>query len=343
MTGTVLVLGAGGSAGWNFATAAGRAGWRVIGADIDPHALALAPTADRLLVLPAAERGADEIRWIVEQHGVDVVHAQPDPEVAWLSQHRHDLGGRVLLPSEDALEIAADKLATAQTLGRELCPRSYNVSVGALDDALHGQAWMRLRRGAGSMGALRVRSNAMMEAWLAYWHAERGVTADEWMIAEILPGRDLSWTGVYLDGELLGSACKERVVPMGASRHPANVSSTASVQTIVSRRDVNERCERAVQLLDPEPNGVYMLDLRENVDGVPLITEVNAGRFGTTSLFWQDAALDGSLTGVYLDAAVGSDPALLGPDCCVEGATWVRQPDAGCRLLAGAPNREVAA
>ena len=122
--------------------------------------------------------------------------------------------------------------------------------------------------------------------------------------------------------------CKERVEPMGASRHPANVASTACVQTIVARPDVNGRCEEAVRRLDPDADGVWMFDLRENAQGVPLVTECNVGRFGTTSLFWKAAG--GNLP-LMLVSSLDPWPlarAVPDRDCCRVGATWLRTADA---------------
>lgn len=332
----VLVLGAGGSAGYNFIEAIRPdvADHTIVGTDVDAASLTLAPcTTKRLATHIGDPARYDEIVDIIETHDIDVVHAQPDIEVEWLATHQHDLPARTLVPDVETVRICQDKLTTAQILG-ELAPRSYNVSAGAFERALHGEAWMRLRRGAGSMGALPVRDWNMIEAWLAHWQRDRGYFADEWMLAELLPGRDLSWTGIYHDATLVASACKERVALMGAHCHPANIASTATVQTIVARPDVNEICEEAVRRLDPDARGVWMVDLRENADGEPKVTEVNCGRFGTTSLFWAHAG--GNLPLAYLHLASGrgyrdDTPPLR--DACQLGATWVRKADMGYALV----------
>lgn len=344
----VLVLGAGGPAGWNFAHALGAdRDIEVIGADVDPIMLELAATNETLVLPPVTSRPAALLNHIIRSRSIDVVHAQPDAEVRWLAEHDHEIGAATLLPSLDAIDICADKLATALALGRELAPRSYGASAAALD-RLGGEAWMRLRSGAGSMGALPVRSHAVMNAWIEHWHHERGVTAAEWMLAEILPGRDLSWTGVFVDGELQASATKERMRLMGAERSPANVASTATVQRIVRRPDVHTRCCDAVQLIDTAANGVWMIDLREDHAGRPRITEINCGRFGTTSLFWHETRrLRWSLPRLYVELAAGGrlDGAPV-VDACQTGAMWLRQPDMGCILKgarAGAARRDVVA
>jgi carbamoyl-phosphate synthase large subunit len=38
-------------------------------------------------------------------------------------------------------------------------------------------------------------------------------------------------------------------------------------------------CTRAVRALDPHAAGAFSVDLKENAEGVPCITEINAGRF----------------------------------------------------------------
>ena len=56
----------------------------------------------------------------------------------------------------------------------------------------------------------------------------------------------------------------------------------------VHREDVNELASRAVTAVDPEATGVFCVDLKED-EGGRLVTEINAGRFFTTSNFLAEA------------------------------------------------------
>lgn len=326
----VLLLGAGGSAGWNFATAV-RDHYDLVGADIDPTMLGLSACPENVVLeTPLGPERLTEIQQVIADYDIGFIHAQPDPEVRWLGEYRHMLSAGTFLPSSRVLRLCEDKLATARELGPDLAPVSDLLGPEQFN-RLGGSAWMRLRRGAGSMGALPVHDYKMADQWWRHWQRARGLDASAWMLAEILPGRDLSWTGVYSGGRLIASACKERESLMGASRNPANISSTATVQRIVVRPDVNAQCESAVSRIDSDAQGIWMIDLREDDEGVPKVTEINCGRFGTTSLFWARASVGrlGNLPLTYLDVGT-SQPER---DVCHEGAVWARQPDMGARLL----------
>lgn len=314
----ILVLGAGGSAGWNFIESVKRHCY-VLGVDINPDFLRLSNAHDtRVLTTKTGDHDRlDEINRLIFEHEIEFVHAQPDPEVLWLGMWAPYVDAELLLPKAEELLTAQDKQFCAEALGA-LAPDTFDVHAPFENE----YRWLRLKNGAGSKGALKVFNSSEVRFWTNYWWREHDVPAlGAWMLQEYLPGENFSWTGVYRDGLLLGSACKQRTVLVGAAQHPSRASSTASVQEIVHRPDINALCERAVSRLAPRPSGIFMFDLLQNEEGDPKITECNPGRFGTTSLFWAYAG--GNLPLAY----VMGEP--IGRDCCREGAKWIRQPDMG--------------
>jgi hypothetical protein len=331
----VLLLGAAGNAANNVARALWHAGHWTLGVDPDPVMLELSDCDCTAVIRTKPEDGQvhlDEINALVEQYGIQHVHAQPDAEVAFLARWRrghHGLKCATAVPPAGIVERCADKWMTATLLG-DLAPETHRLegprSVGPILDRL-GEAWLRLRRGAGSTGALPTSSPEMVLEWVAHWN-RYGFTAADWVAAEVLPGRDLSWTAVYSYGQLVISVAKERERLLGASRSPAGVASTATVQTIVSRPDLNAICEEAIRKVSmgEEPHGVFMVDARENADGVPKITEINAGRFGTTMDFF--SACGPCLADILIGVGNGSYRAGYGRrDEHEIGAGWVRNTD----------------
>ena len=326
----VLVLGAAGAAAYNFMRSISDA-HHLIAADVNPLMLQLAYThgGPRIaLTTPLGPQRVDEINQIIREHNIDFVHAQPDPEVAWLAQHARQLDAATFVPPASVVNACQDKLKTASILG-DLAARSMPVeNLHEQIASLNHDAWLRLRKGAGAMGALRVTEHETARTWIEHWRTQRAAYGD-WMLAEYLPGDNLSWTGIYRSGELVVSVAKRRDHLMSANTHPASVSSTASVQTIIRRRDINETCEAAVQLLDPHADGIWMFDLKENAHAEPKITECNIGRFGTTSLMYRAAGCNLPL--IYLRTATG-DTTPTRRDPCEWGRQWIRQPDMGCML-----------
>ena len=113
---TVLLLGAGGSAGANVIDALRLSphGYRVVGIDISPVRLHLSLADERVVgCRPSDPSYADGLRRVVESRGVEIVHPQPDPEVLAIGALREELGARTFLPAQATLETAADKVAFA--------------------------------------------------------------------------------------------------------------------------------------------------------------------------------------------------------------------------------------
>ena len=52
--------------------------------------------------------------------------------------------------------------------------------------------------------------------------------------------------------------------------------------TTVDREDLKDIGMRAIRAVDDTPHGVYFVDFKGDTDGTPRVTEINAGRCGTT-------------------------------------------------------------
>jgi len=61
--------------------------------------------------------------------------------------------------------------------------------------------------------------------------------------------------------------------------HPSGMSSTPALARTVCEPGVLDIAAAAVTALDARASGVFNVDLKENADGVPCVTEINAGRF----------------------------------------------------------------
>jgi carbamoyl-phosphate synthase large subunit len=158
------------------------------------------------------------------------------------------------------------------------------------------------------------------------------------MVSEYLPGRDVSYTGVWWRGEPVAAACRERV-EYADTRTPSGQSSSPRVARLVSDDYVFDVAEAAVRIVnkacDVVPHGVFYVDMREDALGRPRVTEINAGRFNTTQNFYTEAGLN--LVEVYASLH-HEQPSTRGFPGGVrlqrdDEAYWVRQPDMGHKLL----------
>lgn len=284
----LLVMGAGTGAGNNLVASlrASLPSLTVIGCHTDPFTLRNS-TAARTLLLRGGPRAIDEIVRIAQTEAIDLIVPTGDADVTLLSEHREVLGRRVYLPSKALVDLCQDKCELATTLARHGVPVPVSLPVTDREqvDAVVAKLswaprlWCRMRAGSRSLGATPVTTAVQAQSWLLLWEQLRGVPASAFMLAEYLPGRDFLCQGLWQSGRLVLVKTFERLAYFGGENSPSGVSSLSSLaKTIVDDRVVDV-CVRALRALDPQASGAFSIDLKENGEGVPCITEINAGRF----------------------------------------------------------------
>src|SRR5919106_1788073 len=176
--------------------------------------------------------------------------------------------------------------------------------------ARRGRVWCRVRRGSGALGAIPVRTAVQARAWIAYWWRMRGVPPDAFTLAEYLPGREFACQTLWQAGRLVLAKTFERLSYFGGDGQPGGVSSVAALAKSILEPRVVDVCAAAVRALDARTSGLFCLDLKENADGVPCVTEINVGRFSlSTGLY--DLIGKHNMAGVYVRLALG-EPVDLG-------------------------------
>ena len=340
---TLLLTGAGGSAAANFLDSLRRAGadHHVVGADASPVRLHLS-RCDANLVLPRADddRYLASLASAIGAHGIQMVHAQPDPEVLFIGRNRHEIPATTFLPAQSALETAADKSAFAAAMHAADVPVPVSVEyedIGhvsertsrLLDD--FDRVWVRARRGAGSRASLPVSAGPQAEAWISWWVTERGLDASDFMASEMLPGREFAYQSLWVDGRLVAGQARERLEYLYGHLTPSGQTSTPAVARTVSEPAIDDLACDAIRALDPSPNGIYCVDIKESASGQAKVTEVNAGRFFTTSNFFAAAGVN--MPDMYVRLAMGDDVADLGTSPLPSGLYWIRMVDMGYKLV----------
>lgn len=324
----IAVLGAGGPAGSNLVACLQNAGHHVVAHDENPWHL-------ELLRRTARPKITDTVGALVEIPGpplVDLVMAQPDVLVDKLAEAR-DRGERVstFLPPTSHLTICRDKYTTAITLPDSIRPR------WAKDLEDTEPAWVRLRHGAGSAGSFAGRKDDCR----AYVDAHRRLRkVDDWVAQEYLPGSEYALQVVTDRGDIVAAQARQRLqyanpgVFTGSSSSP----SVAQIPTKAVSAEVTATALAALGAISDKTNrplhGVYGVDMRRDRNSELRVTEINAGRFYTTTRFLMRAGLN--LPAIAVDAALGELDAgkvseRMNP--LEEGLTWVRQIDTGNALL----------
>ena len=265
----------------------------ILGCHHDPFLLKKS-CADRNYLVPSTREPelVAALRAIGRREKGTLVLPTTDDEVERLSRERTRIGLRVFLPDHDVVEICQDKFALTTALRARGVPAPETYAVGAIDDvpALFKQLgarrrlWCRARKGAGSVAATDVETIEQARSWIAYWNEMRDVAVADFTLSEYLPGRDFACQSLWKDGALVLIKTTERISYFGGGSAPSGVSSIGAVHKTVREPRLVEIAAAAVRALDGRASGAFSVDLKENVAGVPCVTEINVGRFlsGTT-------------------------------------------------------------
>ena len=336
----VLVTGAGGSAAANFVQSlrAAPEPFHLVGTDTRREHLELSDLDARYLLPPADDAGyIDELNGVVAAEEVEVVHPQPDPEVRLLTSRVDEVKARTFLPAAETVKLCQDKAACAARLDAVGVPVPHT-GHGDVHDAAeeilsrHDKAWVRATHGAGGRASLPVTTVEQAVAWATYWVETHGLSFEDFMVGEFLPGQEFAFQSIWRRGELVTSQARERLAYLFGHVTPSGQTSTPSVARTVRRDDVNEVAAAAVRAVDPSATGVFCVDLKEDANGSPRVTEINAGRFFTTSNFLTEAGAN--MPHVYVRLAYGEQVDGLPPFNAVEeGVYWVRMVDMGYKLV----------
>lgn len=344
----ILITGAGGSAAYNFYDALKLAfdDLYVVGVDARPEHLELIDV-DKRYTVPLVSDPAyiDAINKIIEKEKIEFVHPQPDAEVHFLSQHKDKINAKLFLPDHDVIEACHDKMQFNKILTEKNVAVPMALHIKTPDDLKRAlkeltktqpKTWLRAIRGAGSRASLPINSFYQGDAWIDYWRNFRGVDYGDFMASEFLPGREFAWQSLWYNGELVTAQARERLEYIFGNLTPSGQTSSPSVAKTVNRDDINETGQAAVKAVCDKPHGVFCVDMKEGLDGVPKVTEINAGRFFTTSNFFAHAGLN--MPQMYVELGLHGKlntpkPPTLNP--LKEDLHWVRMIDMGFKLVDG--------
>ena len=343
----LIVTGAGGPLGVNVTRSLrmGSENLRLIGTDANRWHLPLSLCDETYLIPPAKDRDQyrQALRDIVERERVAAILPTHPVEVRALASLRDDgdlssIG--LCLPSSSTLEIADNKTETQRRL------RDANVAVPDTVDLVTDQdlvrAFRELRsddepvwvRGAGAPGlgiggaALPCRDVNVARAWIEHHRGWGRMSASRY-----LPGANLTWMGLFERGNLLAAGTRERLEYVLPHVSPSGITGAPAVSRTIGRPDVEELGERAVRAIDGQPHGAFFVDFKCDGNNEPFVTEINAGRCGTTVHFYTQAGYNfpWSLARLALGQSVAAAPE---PNRAIPtGLYWVRTLDCGPVLL----------
>lgn len=340
----ILVTGAGGSATSNFVDSLlllEKTSLSIVGVDSSAWMLPLSKLEKNFLVPDARHPNyISTINRICKENQIDVLHAQPDSEVLILSQLRNELNCKIFLPDHAEIVLSSDKFALAKVLAGSSIPTpetAYGQSAQEIQNICstlfqnHEKLWVRARNGAGSRASLPISNEEQAINWIKWWIEEKGMTWSDFQISEFLPGEEFALQTIWQHGNLVAAEARMRIKYLYGFLSPSGQSSTPSVAKTTSNPKVYEIGISAIKALSKRPNGVYCVDMKTDKYGAVKVTEINTGRFFTTSNFFSHAGVNMPLMSVR--AAMGERLSPLPIASLGDKLYWIRMVDMGYRLI----------
>jgi predicted ATP-grasp superfamily ATP-dependent carboligase len=327
----ILITGAGGSPSTNFVRSLRLAPepFEIVGTDADEFLLMRAETDSRYLVPLASDPAyLDVLNDIIDEEGVDLVHAQNDAEVRFLSDHRGDVHARTFLPSPETVRICQDKFLSyerwraAGVVVPETVVMQTEADLQRAFASFGGQMWLRDATGAGGRGALPVHDLDTARSWLDLRQGWGRYTA-----SELLEPQTITWMSIWRSGELILAQGRKRLYWELSKVSQSGVTGATGAAITVADPQVDKIAMAAVLAIDPAPNALFGVDLTYDRNGIPNPTEINIGRFFTTHLFFAELGVNMPYVFVKLacDEPLPEIPQKLNP--AAQGMVWIRGMD----------------
>lgn len=331
----ILVTGSGGPAGVNFVKSLRLAREKIyiVGTDTNKYYLEL-PNLDKRYIVPRCDSPnyIKKLNKLIKKEKIEFLHPQPDSEVKVISENREKINAPTFLPRKKTIRICQDKFLSTEIwkckgiiVPQTLIIKNKN-SIKEAARKFGYPFWIRATEGAGGRGSSKIHNLKQAIAWIEYWRA-RG---EKWkfIAQEYLPGRNLAFHSLWKNGKLIVSQARERIEYIYPYLAPSGITGTPSVQVTINRKDVNKIATQAILSIDEKPDGIFCVDLKENKNSIPCPTEINAGRFFTTSLFFSAIGLN--MPYYYVKLGLNEKvPKLPKYNALPPGIFWIRHMDSG--------------
>ena len=260
--------------------------YQLIGTDINKYAIGLYQNDlfDYSYLIPKVTDANywSVINTIVAKHEIDVAIIQPELEVVEWSRkaEEEDLPCKVLLPDHKLVNALVDKATMTEHLeSYGVVPKSVrvdpkNIDLDSIKSKLGFPFWIRSTSGSSGLGSLKVKDEAELRNWITI-----NPNVDEFLASEFLPGRNLACKLLYYEGNLIRSAIGERVNYVMAKVAPSGITGNTSFGRLINDKAVFEVSKQALELVmekvGAKKHGFFTVDLKEDENGKPKLTEIN--------------------------------------------------------------------
>ena len=222
---------------------------------------------------------------------IDLAIVTPEKEVLFWSSN--ELGVPITLPPPGLANIASDKgklyeqlAPTGLVPGYAIHSRDHLLSNNGPSPAAEYPLWIRdFSVGSDSgKGALKVERIDEIRAWVLL-----NKNIDRFMLSGFLPGRNYACCMLFDNDRLLKNCSYERLEYFMGPVSPSGVTGNISRGRLINEKQVLVNAEAAIREIarhtGEKVRGLFTVDLREDKDGFPLVTEINIRHTAATAAY----------------------------------------------------------
>ena len=316
----VLVTNSGGRLGVSFTRAlkAAPESIYVIGVDSHKFMLQRSESNEKYLVPRANEEDYTPVlRNVISETNRDLICVQLTPEMLPVSAYRDYLGTQTFLPKHEIFVICDSKMSSYERWRQAGVPVPESMLIYSEGDLrlafseLGDRLWLRPIRGTGARGSLPIFDFHTAKTWI---DMARG-----WgffMAAPLLEKETRTWESIWSKGELIAAQSRKRIYWEFRKITPSGNSGLTGAAVITPDPAADEIAIQAIKAIDPEPHGIFTVDMTYDRAVLPYVTELNAGRLASngaavfTPLGFNMPSIS---VKVALGKELGFDPPLVNP------------------------------
>lgn len=272
---------------------------------------------DRIYKVPAA--GDANYRKvaqnILDQERPDAVIVVPEVEVLYWAKNPFDVP-HIVPPSKFAeLVISKERLFDALA-DSGLVPNYQNISSAEIlnsdfENPLGYPVWIRdgAAGTASAKGAFKAGSLEELQAWVKI-----NPNTTQFQLSQFLPGRNLGCFCLFKNGKLIKMAQAQRIEYIMAKVAVSGITGNTSKGKLLNEDKIKNVALNAIDLVckitSEQMNGLVVVDMKEDVHGNPIITEINIRHVAFSSSF---AMAGQNISEAQLLLALDRDSEVKGP------------------------------
>ena len=268
-------------------------------------------TSKRLVPYANEADYSNQLLEVLEIEKPALIHFQNDAEIFVASQMRnkfHELGIKTYMPDHEVIDTCVHKYKTYLAFSRAGIKVPRNILISNEEDLknsfsglgnLEGKIWLRSANvGGGGQGSLGTSSFDFAKAWI-----EANSGWGTFLAAELLTPNTITWQSIWHEGDLVVAQTRRRDGWIHGNRTISGITGVTKIGITDSDHIVDEIAMSSVRAVDPNPHGIYGVDMTYDLEGVPNPTEINISRFFTTIRFFTEAGLN--MPEIFLQIGLG--------------------------------------